>query len=106
MKNFFLIISSYLFLVATFLLYGAYIGFFTAYNAKESTEAVQLIDIAQESEKNGKCSNKIYDFGKGGIQFSQRFLGFHNYYKEQVTISKIDRSQDGATDVEFTLRKT
>ena len=85
--------SSYLFLVATFLLYGAYIGFFTAYNAKESTEAVQLIDIAQESEKNGKCSNKIYDFGKGGIQFSQRFLGFHNYYKEQViTMGKLNES--------------
>ncbi|MDB9971941.1 hypothetical protein OAE09_04710 [Alphaproteobacteria bacterium] len=76
--------SSYLFLVATFLLYGAYIGYFTAYNEMESTRAGQLIDMARESEKNGKCSNKIYDFGKGGFQFSQKFLGFSDYYKNQV----------------------
>jgi len=86
--------SSYLFLVATFLLYGAYIGFFTAYNNMESTKAGQLIDIARESEKNGKCSDKIYDFGKGGIQFSQKFLGFSDYYKNQViNYGKLNESE-------------
>ena len=87
--------SSYLFLVATFLSYGAYIGYFTAYNHMESYRAGQLIDMARESEKNGKCSYKIYDFGKGGIQFSQKFLGFSNYYKDQVitygTLNESDR---------------
>ena len=85
--------GSYLFLVAIFSLYGAYIGYFTAYNHSKSFRAAHLIDMAQESEKNGKCSNTIYDFGKGGIQFSQKFLGFHNYYKEQViTMGKLNES--------------
>ena len=49
---------------------------------------------------NYQSSRPLADFAEGLIS------GCADYYKEQVTISKIDRSQDGATDVEFTLRKT
>ena len=85
--------SVYLFLVSIFLFYGAYIGFFTAFNHEKSFISSHLIEMAKVSEKNGKCSKKIYDFGKGGIQFSQKFLGFSNYYKDQViTYGKLNNS--------------
>ena len=85
--------SVYLFLVSIFLFYGAYIGFFTAFNHEKSFISSHLIEMAKESEKNGKCSKKIYDFGKGGIQFSQKYLGFSNYYKDQViTYGKLNNS--------------
>ena len=38
-------------------------------------------EVLEESEKSLKCSKKIYDFGKGGLQFSQKFNGYNNYFK-------------------------
>jgi len=67
-----------------FMFYGAYIGFYTAYNHKTSFRSNDLIDIAKTSETYGNCSKKIDDYGKGGLQFTQKFNGYNNYYKDQV----------------------
>ncbi len=76
----------YILLIAIFSLYGAYIGYYTAYNHMDSFRSHSLIKIAEESEKSLKCSKKIYDFGKGGLQFSQKFNGYNNYFKDQVLL--------------------
>jgi len=64
--------------------YGAYIGFYTAYNHKTSFRSYDLIEIAKTSETSGNCSKKIDDYGKGSLQFTQKFNGYNNYYKDQV----------------------
>jgi len=76
--------SSYLLLVSIFLFYGAYIGYFTAQQHVENFRGQKYIEAADRSKEEGNCSKEVYDFGKGGIQFSQKFLGFHNYFKDQV----------------------
>jgi len=86
--------SLYLIFVAVFLFYGAYIGYYTAYNHMDSFRSHSLIKIAEESEKSLKCSKKIYDFGKGGLQFSQKFNGFNNYYKDQVILYGVLNEMD------------
>ena len=78
--------SIYLITIALFLFYGAYIGFFTAFNHMDSSRAEELIKISKEANITGNCSKKVYDFGKGGYQFSQKFNGFSNYYKDQVIL--------------------
>jgi hypothetical protein len=50
----------------------------------DSFRSASLIKNAEESKITGNCSNKVYDFGKGGLQFSQKYNGFNNYYKKQV----------------------
>ena len=74
----------YMFFVSMFLFYGAYIGYYTAANHIRSFQSHTLIKNAEESKITGNCSNNVYDFGKGGLQFSQKYNGFNNYYKEQV----------------------
>jgi len=69
-----------------FMFYGAYIGFFTAYNHKASFHSNDLIEIAKISKTYGNCSKIINDYGKGGLQFSQKFNGYNNYYKDQVLL--------------------
>ena len=76
--------TSYMILVSIFLFYGAYIGYYTAANHMQSFQSFTLIKNAEESKITGSCSNKVYDFGKGGIQFSQKYNGFNTYYKKQV----------------------
>jgi len=70
--------------VSMFLFYGAYIGYYTAANHMHSFQSHTLIKNAEESKITGNCSNNVYDFGKGGLQFSQKYNGFNNYYKNQV----------------------
>jgi hypothetical protein len=77
---------SYLLIIAIFLFYGAYIGLYTAFNHMNSFRADELIKLSKESKFTGNCSEKVYDFGKGGLQFSQKFNGFSNYYKDQVML--------------------
>ena len=72
--------------LSIFLFYGAYIGSYTAYNNTQYRDATSLIKIAEESKITGNCSKAVYDFGKGGYQFSQKYNGFNNYYKDQVFI--------------------
>ncbi len=72
--------------IASFSFYGAYIGYYTAYNHMDSFRSYSLIKIAEESERNKICAKKVYDFGKGGLQFSQKFNGFNNYFKDQVLL--------------------
>ena len=74
----------YMIFVFMFLFYGAYIGYYTAFNHMHSFQSHTLIKNAEESKITGNCSNKVYDFGKGGLQFSQKYNGFNNYYKKQV----------------------
>jgi hypothetical protein len=74
----------YMIFVSMFLFYGAYIGYYTAANHIRSFQSHTLIKNAEESKITGNCSNNVYDFGKGGIQFSQKYNGFNNYYKNQV----------------------
>ncbi|MBJ85005.1 MAG: hypothetical protein CMJ11_00120 [Pelagibacterales bacterium] len=78
--------SGYLLIVAIFLFYGAYIGLYTAIDHQGNYRANSLIANAKESKLTGNCSKGFYDFGKGGMQFSQKFNGFNNYYKDQVMI--------------------
>jgi hypothetical protein len=76
----------YMLSVSMFLFFGAYIGYFTAYKDTISFSPKGLIKIAEESKVTGNCSQIIYDYGKGGIQFSQRYNGFNNYFKDQVML--------------------
>lgn len=76
----------FLVFLGVFSFYGAYIGYYTAYNHMDSYRSYSLIKIAEESSKTSICSKKVYDFGKGGLQFSQKFNGFNNYYKDQVML--------------------
>jgi len=78
--------SFYLVFISLFLFYGAYIGFFTAYNHESSFRSNSLIEIATNSKNTGLCSNKIDDYGKGAIQYSQKFNGYNNYFKDQVML--------------------
>ena len=86
--------SSYLLLAAVFLFYGAYIGYFTAYNHESSFRSDALIEIAKESKKTGNCSGKIHDFGKGSLQYSQKLNGYSNYYKDQVMLYAVLNQTD------------
>jgi len=76
----------YTLLISIFLFYGAYIGYFTAYNHMLSFRSAELIKLAKESQVTGNCSDTIYDYGKGGLQFTQKLNGYHNYYKNQVML--------------------
>ena len=76
----------YIGFISIFLFYGAYIGYFTASKHTDSFRSAELIKIAEESKIKGNCSSKVYDYGKGGMQFSQKFNGFSNYYKDQVML--------------------
>ena len=78
--------SIYIITIALFLFYGTYIGYFTAFNHMNSSRADALIKISKEANLSGNCSKKVYDYGKGGYQFSQKFNGFSNYYKDQVML--------------------
>ncbi len=84
----------YIIFIALFSFYGAYIGYYTAYNHMDSFRSYSLIKIAEESEKNNICSRKVYDFGKGGLQFSQKFNGFNNYFKDQVLLYGVLNESD------------
>ena len=84
----------YICFISIFLFYGAYIGYFTASKHSKSFRATELIKISQESKITGSCSSKIYDFGKGAIQFSQKFNGFSNYYKNAVMIYGVLNDSD------------
>ena len=74
----------YMIFVSMFLFYGAYIGYYTAVNHMDSFSSASLIKNAEESKITGNCSKKVYDFGKGGLQFSQKYNGYNTYFKEQV----------------------
>ncbi|MDB9761445.1 hypothetical protein OAC06_01390 [Alphaproteobacteria bacterium] len=76
----------YMLFVSMFLFYGAYIGGATAYKDNLNFISKGLITIAEESKVTGNCSQTIDDYGKGGIQFSQRYNGFNNYYKDQIIL--------------------
>jgi hypothetical protein len=76
----------YIIFLAFFLFYGSYIGYYTAYNHMDSFRSYSLIKLAEESDKTNKCSEKVSDFGKGGLQFSQKFNGYNNYFKDQVLL--------------------
>jgi len=76
----------YTFLISTFLFYGAYIGYKTAYNHMLSFRATEFILMAKESQVTGNCSETIYDYGKGAFQFTQKLNGYSNYYKDQVLL--------------------
>ena len=52
----------------------------------DSFRSYSLIKLAEESDKTNKCSEKVSDFGKGGLQFSQKFNGYNNYFKDQVLL--------------------
>lgn len=80
--------------IAIFSFYGAYIGYFTAYNHMDSFRSHSLIRIAEESNSSLTCSKKVYDFGKGGLQFSQKFNGFNNYFKDQVLLYGVLNESD------------
>ncbi len=85
---------SYLTIIALFLFYGAYIGLYTAFNHMNSFRSDELIQLSKEAKLTGNCSEKIYDFGKGGLQFSQKFNGFSNYYKDQVMLHGLLNESD------------
>ena len=74
----------YMIFVSMFLFYGAYIGYYTAVNHMDSFRSASLIKNAEESKITGNCSKKVYDFGKGGLQFSQKYNGYNTYFKEQI----------------------
>jgi hypothetical protein len=86
--------SAYLIIAAIFLFYGAYIGFYTAFDHSNSNDAQELIDTYEESELSGNCSNNLYDFGKGGFQFSQKLNGFSTYFKKQVILYGVVNESD------------
>ena len=92
--NSFYFIILYILFIAVFSFYGAYIGFYTAHNHMDSFRSHSLIQIAEESNKTSICSKKIYDFGKGGLQFSQKFNGFNNYFKDQVLLYGVLNESD------------
>ena len=72
--------------ISIFLFYGFFIGYFTAKNHMSSFRANQLIELAENSSENNNCLHRIKDFGKGALQFSQKFNGFNNYYKDEVML--------------------
>ncbi len=72
--------------IGLFLLYGAYVGYNTAKLHDASHSSNHLLQLAEDSEISGSCSDKVHDYGKGAFQFSQKFNGFNNYYKDQVII--------------------
>ncbi|MFL2683852.1 MAG: hypothetical protein ACJ0G9_09150 [Alphaproteobacteria bacterium] len=78
--------SFYLVFMSLFLFYGAYIGYFTAYNHEGSLRSNSLIEIASNSKNTGLCSDKIDDYGKGALQYSQKFNGYNNYFKDQIML--------------------
>ncbi|MBR48660.1 MAG: hypothetical protein CL734_00325, partial [Chloroflexi bacterium] len=78
--------SLVLIFISLFLFYGSFIGYFTAKKHMSSFRSNQLIELAQNSLKSEKCSIRIKDFGKGALQFSQKFNGFNNYFKDQVML--------------------
>lgn len=78
--------SFYLIIVSLFLFFGAYIGYFTASNHENNFTSDSLIKIAKDAKINKNCSKNINDFGKGALQYSQKFNGFSNYYKDQVLV--------------------
>lgn len=84
----------YILFIASFSFYGAYIGYYTAYNHMDSFRSFSLIKIAEEAERSKICSEKVYDFGKGGLQFSQKFNGFNNYFKDQVILYGVLNESD------------
>ena len=86
--------SCYLIIVAIFLFYGAYIGFYTAFNHMDSNSAEDFINTSKESMISGNCSKNLYDFGKGGFQFSLKFNGFSNYYKNQAILYGVLNESD------------
>ena len=86
--------SSYLIIVAIFLFYGAYIGFYTALNHMSSNSAEDLIITSKKGELSVNCSKNLYDFGKGGFQFSLKFNGFSNYYKNQAMLYGVINESD------------
>ena len=84
----------FLLFISIFLFYGAYIGFSTALDHQGTYRANSLIETAKEAKITGNCTKRINDFGKGGIQFSQKFNGFSNYFKDQVMIYGILNEAD------------
>tara|TARA_B100000686_G_scaffold149590_1_gene156865 strand:- start:27705 stop:29768 length:2064 start_codon:yes stop_codon:yes gene_type:complete len=86
--------SVFLILISFFLFYGSYIGYFTALKHNNSFSAEQLIKLAEKAEKGESCTLDIYDFGKGALQFSQKFNGYNNYYKDQVMLYGVLNESD------------
>mgnify|MGYP001036861714 FL=1 len=86
--------SVYLIIISLFLFYGAYIGFYTAFNHMDSDSAEDIINISKKAEISGNCSKNLYDFGKGGFQFSLKFNGYSNYYKNQATLYGVINESD------------
>ena len=84
----------YMVCVSMFLFYGAYIGYYTAYKDTISFGPERLIKIAEESKITGNCSQIIDDYGKGGMQFSQRYNGFNNYFKDQIMLYGVINESD------------
>ena len=72
--------------ISIFLFYGSYISYFTSHNHMNNFRASQLINLAENYERGGSCTVGVNDFGKGALQFSQKFNGFNNYYKDQVLL--------------------
>jgi len=84
----------YMIFVSMFLFYGAYIGYYTAYKDTISSGPERLIEISEESKVTGNCSQTINDYGKGGLQFSQRYNGFNNYFKDQIMLYGVINKSD------------
>ena len=84
----------YMIFVSMFLFYGAYIGYYTAYKDTISWAPERLIKISEESLVTGNCSQTINDYGKGGLQFSQRYNGFNNYFKDQIMFYGVINKSD------------
>ncbi|MBT7077384.1 MAG: hypothetical protein HN930_06690, partial [Pelagibacterales bacterium] len=84
----------YMIFVSMFLFYGAYIGYYTAYTNTISLGPERLIKISEESKVTGNCSQTINDYGKGGLQFSQRYNGFNNYFKDQIMLYGVINKSD------------
>ena len=72
--------------ISLFLFYGSYIGYSTAAKHTNSHRSAHFIALAQKAEKGESCIYDIYDYGKGALQFSQKFSGYNNYYKDQVLL--------------------
>ena len=84
----------YMIFISMFLFYGAYIGYYTAYKDTISSSPERLIEISEESKVTGNCSQTINDYGKGGLQFSQRYNGFNNYFKDQIMLYGVINKSD------------
>ena len=84
----------YMIFISMFLFYGAYIGYYTAYKDTISWAPERLIKISEESLVTGNCSQTINDYGKGGLQFSQRYNGFNNYFKDQIMLYGVINKSD------------